>query len=45
MFGMLARYGAMNIGVPKPGIKFPIHLMTALFIGGYTCEYLALGRE
>jgi hypothetical protein len=45
MFGAFARYGVATVGIPKPGIKFPMHLMTALFIGGYTCEYLALGRE
>lgn len=45
VFGMLANYGKAAIGVPKPGIKFPMHLMISLFVGGYTCEYLALGRK
>jgi len=38
-------YGRANIGMPKPGITFPLHLMFALFVGGYSCEYLALGSE
>jgi hypothetical protein len=41
----LAAYGRANIGTPKPGITFPLHMMTGLFVIGYTCEYLAVGRE
>jgi len=37
-------HGKATIGVPKPSFAFPAQLMFALFVTGYTCEYLALGR-
>ena len=44
MPGVLA-YGRAAVGVPKPGITFPLHLMFTLFVAGYSCEYLALGSK